>query len=477
MLATLLGSVLLLQSPAAQGPPPPDCARLLAMAPPARGVAVLCAAEDAMRQAAGALAGSAEHVAHLRAAAEGYQRSTDLLQDTGHRVHALERLVRIYDATRLNDPAAIERALRALATIDVATAAPLIRLATFQESQKRFESAEQTFYGARQQYPDGIELVREMSRFFARRVLALAPPEPKPAADGSPKPASAAKDKYTPDCTQTTFSAPTRGLADLCRGAEEMQLAAKALQAPPGRKLNLDEARRARTAHLEAAADYYRRAAAGLGDDEQRIHAYEALADIYDSKHLNDPVEAEPIVRELMALMPSSAEPVIRLSAVQEALKQTDAAEATLIGARQLFPEELDVLRALSRFYARLASAAAMTLSRAQRAAEVPTPPGQPDEDGYYAIGSHVPPPKKVGNVTAAFPAEAKAVALQGIVILELRVDAAGRVVDVRPVRPIPMLDDAAIAAAKQWRFAPTIVDGRAVPVKMTTTHNFTIQK
>lgn len=477
MITTVVASVLLLQSPAAQAPPPPDCAQLLAMEPPARGVAALCAAEDAMRQAAAAPAGSAERVAQWRAAAEGYQRSTDVLQSTAHRIHALEMLVHIYDGTRLNDPAAVERALRALATIDVATAAPLVRLARFQESQKRFESAEQTFYGARQQYPDGIELLREMSRFFARRVLALAPPEPKPTAGGSPQPAPAAQEKYAPDCMQTTFSAPTRGLADLCRAAEEVRLAAKALQAPPGKKLNLEEARRVRTAHLTAAAGLYRKAAAGLGDDEQRIHAYEALADIYDSKHLNDPAEAEPVVRELIALTPGSAEPVIRLSTVQEALKQIDSAEATLIGARQLFPDDLDVLRALSRFYARLASAAAMTLSRAERAAEVPPAPGQPDKDGYYSIGAHVPAPKKVQNVTAAFPAEAKAVVLQGIVILELRLDATGRVVDVRPVRPIPMLDDAAIAAAKQWRFTPTIVDGRAVPVKMTTTHNFTIKK
>jgi hypothetical protein len=29
----------------------------------------------------------------------------------------------------------------------------------------------------------------------------------------------------------------------------------------------------------------------------------------------------------------------------------------------------------------------------------------------------------------------------------------------------------------KQWRFQPTVVDGRAVPARLTVTVNFTLQK
>jgi TonB family protein len=39
------------------------------------------------------------------------------------------------------------------------------------------------------------------------------------------------------------------------------------------------------------------------------------------------------------------------------------------------------------------------------------------------------------------------------------------------------MLDDAALEAVKQWRFQPTIIDGRAVPPRLTVTVNFTLQK
>jgi outer membrane biosynthesis protein TonB len=35
------------------------------------------------------------------------------------------------------------------------------------------------------------------------------------------------------------------------------------------------------------------------------------------------------------------------------------------------------------------------------------------------------------------------------------------------------MLDEAAVASVKQWRYAPTLVEGRAVPVKMTVVVNF----
>ena len=37
-------------------------------------------------------------------------------------------------------------------------------------------------------------------------------------------------------------------------------------------------------------------------------------------------------------------------------------------------------------------------------------------------------------------------------------------------MRVIPMLDEAAMAAVRQWRFQPTIVDGRAVPARLTVT-------
>lgn len=52
-----------------------------------------------------------------------------------------------------------------------------------------------------------------------------------------------------------------------------------------------------------------------------------------------------------------------------------------------------------------------------------------------------------------------------------------GNVKDARVVKSIPLLDDAALKAVRDWRFEPTIIEGRAVPVRMVVTVNFTLSR
>ena len=51
-----------------------------------------------------------------------------------------------------------------------------------------------------------------------------------------------------------------------------------------------------------------------------------------------------------------------------------------------------------------------------------------------------------------------------------------GRVKDAKILRSIPLLDQAALDAVKQWEFTPTLLNGVPVPVIMTVTVNFTLQ-
>ena len=88
-----------------------------------------------------------------------------------------------------------------------------------------------------------------------------------------------------------------------------------------------------------------------------------------------------------------------------------------------------------------------------------------------------MPPPKKVEDVRPAFPEAAQAAGLQGVVIAEVVVDETGRVASAHLLRAIPLLEDAALAAVRQWRFDPMVVDGRPVPVRMTVTVNFTLKR
>jgi TonB family protein len=100
----------------------------------------------------------------------------------------------------------------------------------------------------------------------------------------------------------------------------------------------------------------------------------------------------------------------------------------------------------------------------------------EPDETGAYRVGGDLLPPKKLKDVPPEYPEAAKEARVQGVVIMEARIDERGTVSDVRTLRSIPLLDQAAIDAVKQWQYTPTLMNGVAVPVRMTVTINFTLR-
>ena len=86
-----------------------------------------------------------------------------------------------------------------------------------------------------------------------------------------------------------------------------------------------------------------------------------------------------------------------------------------------------------------------------------------------------VQPPRKTRHVAPVYPPVALAARVQGLVIIEATIDPMGRVAHPRVIRSVPLLDDAALEAVRQWEFAPTYLNGVAVPVIMTLTVNFTL--
>jgi periplasmic protein TonB len=50
------------------------------------------------------------------------------------------------------------------------------------------------------------------------------------------------------------------------------------------------------------------------------------------------------------------------------------------------------------------------------------------------------------------------------------------RLINARLLRSIPLLDQAALEAVRQWEFTPTLLNGVPVPVIMTVTVNFTLK-
>jgi TonB family protein len=96
------------------------------------------------------------------------------------------------------------------------------------------------------------------------------------------------------------------------------------------------------------------------------------------------------------------------------------------------------------------------------------------------AIGqvvSGITPPKLVKQVDPVYPEIAKQAMVSGVVVVEATIDANGRVARVAVLRSIPLLDQAAVDAVRQWVYEPMIVDGQPRPVVLTTSVQFMLAK
>ena len=100
-----------------------------------------------------------------------------------------------------------------------------------------------------------------------------------------------------------------------------------------------------------------------------------------------------------------------------------------------------------------------------------PAPPSAP-----VRIGGLIRPPKKLRDVRPVYPAIAQQARVQGMVIIEAVIGIDGRVEGTNVLRGHPLLDDAAVAAVRQWTFTPTLLNNQPVPVVMTVTVDFRLQ-
>jgi len=107
--------------------------------------------------------------------------------------------------------------------------------------------------------------------------------------------------------------------------------------------------------------------------------------------------------------------------------------------------------------------------------AEQPEPPPPPPVTPMR-ITSDLQRPAKVRDAVPVYPDIAMRARIGGMVILEATIDAGGRVTNVRVLRSVPLLDQAAIDAVRQWEFTPTRLNGVAIPVVMTVTVHFTLR-
>ncbi len=96
--------------------------------------------------------------------------------------------------------------------------------------------------------------------------------------------------------------------------------------------------------------------------------------------------------------------------------------------------------------------------------------------DEPFRVGGGIRPPAKINDVPPAYPPEAQEARVQGVVVLDATIDPTGEVSDIEVLRSVPLLDEAAVAAVRQWRYEPTLVDGEPVSILMTVTINFQLR-
>ena len=106
-----------------------------------------------------------------------------------------------------------------------------------------------------------------------------------------------------------------------------------------------------------------------------------------------------------------------------------------------------------------------------------PLPPPPPAVREPVPVGGHIRPPQKIRDVAPVYPSLAQNARAEGIVILSATIDTDGRVLSAKILRSAPLFDRAAIDAVLQWQFTPTLLNGVPVPVIMTVTVNFTLQR
>ncbi|HEX8474797.1 MAG TPA: TonB family protein [Pyrinomonadaceae bacterium] len=83
---------------------------------------------------------------------------------------------------------------------------------------------------------------------------------------------------------------------------------------------------------------------------------------------------------------------------------------------------------------------------------------------------------KAISKPQPAYPAIAKAARASGTVTVQIVVDESGSVISAKAVGGHPLLQQAAVGAARQARFSPTLLSGQPVKVSGVITYNFVLQ-
>jgi TonB family protein len=96
--------------------------------------------------------------------------------------------------------------------------------------------------------------------------------------------------------------------------------------------------------------------------------------------------------------------------------------------------------------------------------------PQLPAPGGPVRLGGDIRVPRRIHYVAPEYPTAARDAGIQGTVVIEATIDRDGTVADAHVMTGVPELNDAAVAALRQWTYTPTLLSGVPVEVLMTVT-------
>jgi protein TonB len=102
-------------------------------------------------------------------------------------------------------------------------------------------------------------------------------------------------------------------------------------------------------------------------------------------------------------------------------------------------------------------------------------PPPPPKVPQRIKLGGNVQEAKIVARPSPTYPPLARQARIQGNVVLHAIIDKDGTVTQLEVISGHPLLVQSALAAVKQWKYQPTLLNGEPVEVDTTITVNFVL--
>ena len=102
-----------------------------------------------------------------------------------------------------------------------------------------------------------------------------------------------------------------------------------------------------------------------------------------------------------------------------------------------------------------------------------PPAPEAPQGPVRIRVGGALKPPRLVSSVLPVYPSMARETGIEGEVVVDTTISETGKVTTMKVLSGPAVLRQSALDALRQWKYAPSMLNGQPIPVQMTVTIKF----